>query len=164
MARMLLAAEPDLRLLLVPHVHRPEGDAESDLGAARALVARLGDLAKDRVAVLGGRPNAMELKWVLSRLDWFAGARMHATIGAFSSGVPTLGLGYSDKAQGVFAECGIGDEVADLRRLDAPALAHRALVSFSDRDRRRADLAGRIAALKARAEREMDEIVRQIAA
>jgi hypothetical protein len=84
------------------------------------LVARLGDLAGDRVAVLGGRPNAMELKWTLSRLDWFAGARMHATIGAFSSGVPTLGLGYSDKAQGVFAECGIGDEVADLRRLDAP--------------------------------------------
>jgi polysaccharide pyruvyl transferase WcaK-like protein len=164
MARMLLAAEPDLRLLLIPHVHRPEGDAESDLGAARALVARLGDLAKDRVVVLGGRPNAMELKWVLSRLDWFAGARMHATIGAFSSGVPTLGLGYSDKAQGVFAECGIGDEVADLRRLDAAALAHRALVSFADRDRRRADLAGRVAALKARAEREMDEIVRQIAA
>jgi len=164
MARTLLTAEPDLRLLLVPHVHRPEGDAESDLRAAHALVARLGGLAEDRVAVLGGRPNAMELKWTLSRLDWFAGARMHATIGAFSSGVPTLGLGYSDKAQGVFAECGIGDEVADLRRLDSPTLAHRALVSFQDRCRQRAELAGRVGALKARAEREMDEIVRQIAA
>jgi polysaccharide pyruvyl transferase WcaK-like protein len=164
MARALLAAEPDLRLVLVPHVHRPEGDVESDLGAARALVARLGDLATDRVMVLGKRPNAMELKWVLSRLDWFAGARMHATIGAFSSGVPTLGLGYSDKAQGVFAECGIGEEVADLRRLDAPALACRALASFHDRARQRADLTRRVDALKARAEREMDEIVRQIAA
>jgi polysaccharide pyruvyl transferase WcaK-like protein len=164
MARTLLTAEPDLRLLLVPHVHRPEGDAESDLGAARALVARLGDLVKDRVAVLGGRPNAMELKWVLSRLDWFAGARMHATIGAFSSGVPTLGLGYSDKAQGVFAECGIGEEVADLRRLDAPSLAHRALASFRDRARQRADLATRVKTLKARAEREMDVIAAQIAA
>ena len=89
---------------------------------------------------------------------------MHATIGAFSSGVPTLGLGYSDKAQGVFAECGIGDEVADLRRLDTPTLAHRALASFRDRARQRVDLATRVLALKARAEREMDEIVRQIAA
>jgi polysaccharide pyruvyl transferase WcaK-like protein len=163
-ARTLLVAEPDLRLLLVPHVHRPEGDAESDLGASRALVARLGDLAKDRVAILEGRPTAMELKWAISRLDWFAGARMHATIGAFSSGVPTLGLGYSDKAHGVFAECGIGDEVADLRRLDAPTLAHRALASFRDRAQQRAGLAARSDALKARAEREMDEIVRQIAA
>ena len=160
----LLATKPDLRLLLVPHVHRPEGDAESDLGAARALVARLGHLATDRVAVLGGRANAMELKWVLSRLDWFAGARMHATIGAFSSGVPTLGLGYSDKARGVFAECGIGNEVADLRRLDAPTLAQRALASFHDRARQRADLARRVDALKARAEGEMDEIAHQIAA
>jgi colanic acid/amylovoran biosynthesis protein len=164
MARALLTAEPDLRLLLVPHVHRPEGDPESDLGAARALVARLGELGRDRVAVLGGRPGAMELKWVLSRLDWFAGARMHATIGAFSSGVPTLGLGYSDKAQGVFAECGIGDEVADLRRLDAPTLAHRALASFRDRARQRDDLAGRVGTLKMRAAREMDDIARQIAA
>jgi polysaccharide pyruvyl transferase WcaK-like protein len=163
-ARALLEAEPDLRLLLVPHVHRPEGDAESDLGAARALVARLGEAARGRVAVLGGRPNAMELKWVLSRLDWFAGARMHATIGAFSSGVPTLGLGYSDKAEGVFAECGIGAAVADLRSLDAPALAARARASFAGRAAERADLAARVDALKARAEREMDEIARQVAA
>jgi polysaccharide pyruvyl transferase WcaK-like protein len=163
-ARTLLDKDPSLRLLLVPHVHRPEGHAESDLDAARALAARLGERAADRVAVLGGQPNAMELKWVLSRLDWFAGARMHATIGAFSSGVPTLGLGYSDKAQGVFAECGIGGEVADLRRLAARGLAERALASFRDRARQRADLATRADALKARAEREMDEIARQVAA
>ena len=78
--------------------------------------------------------------------------------------MPTLGLGYSDKAQGVFSECGIGDEVADLRSLDERALAHRALASFQDRGRQRADLARRIGALRARAEHEMDEIVRQIAA
>jgi polysaccharide pyruvyl transferase WcaK-like protein len=103
----------------------------------------------------------MELKWVLARLDWFAGARMHATIGAFSSGVPTLGLGYSDKAYGVFSECGIGDEVADLRQLDARGIAERAIASYRGRQARRADLAGRVADLRARASRQMDDIARQ---
>jgi polysaccharide pyruvyl transferase WcaK-like protein len=164
MARALLEADPELRLLLVPHVHRPGGHPESDYGAARALASRLGSEVRDRVALVGGEPDAMELKWILGHLDWFAGARMHATIGAFSSGTPTLGLGYSDKAQGVFAECGIGEEVADLRRLDAPALAERAVASYRGRARQREDLVRRVGALRARAEREMDDIVRQIAA
>ena len=161
LARSLLEADPTLRMLLIPHVHRPDGDVESDLDAARALKTRLGDLGAGRVRILEGQLDAMELKWVLSRLDWFAGGRMHATIGAFSSGVPTLGLGYSDKAYGVFAECGIGEEVADLRRLDARAVAGRALASYADRDRLRADLAGRTAGLRARAAREMDIIAQQ---
>ncbi|ROU04329.1 polysaccharide pyruvyl transferase family protein [Histidinibacterium lentulum] len=160
-ARALLTADKALRLLLVPHVHRPGGDAESDLDAARALKARLGAPGAGRVRVLEERLSATELKWVLSRLDWFAGARMHATIGAFSSGVPTLGLGYTDKARGVFAECGIEDKVADLRNLDARAVAARAAASYAGRHARRVDLARRIAGLRARAASEMDVIARQ---
>jgi polysaccharide pyruvyl transferase WcaK-like protein len=161
LARALLNTDTDLRLLLVPHVHRPDGDIESDLDAARSLACRLGEAFAGRVRVLGERLHAMELKWVLARLDWFAGARMHATIGAFSSGVPTLGLGYSDKAQGVFAECGIGDEVADLRRLDARGIAARAVASYRGRQARRADLSERVVMLCARAACEMDVIARQ---
>ena len=157
-ARALLETDTSIRLILVPHVHRPLGDPESDLAAANELVARLGSSADGRVHVASGKLSAMELKWVLARLDWFAGARMHATIGAFSSGVPTLGLGYSDKTRGVFEECGIGSEAADLRQLDARSLAERTVASYSSRARVRADLAKRAADLQARASREMDQI------
>ncbi|MEM7296247.1 MAG: polysaccharide pyruvyl transferase family protein [Pseudomonadota bacterium] len=160
-ARALLIAHPTLKILLISHVHRPGGDIESDLDAARSLRARLGRLAEGRVAILEGQPSAMELKWVLARLDWFAGARMHATIGALSSRVPTLGLGYTDKARGVFNECGLAHEVADLRRLDARALAERAVASFDNRHSMRAELAARMPQLCARAAAEMDEIARQ---
>jgi polysaccharide pyruvyl transferase WcaK-like protein len=160
-ARAILTADPKLRLLLVPHVHKKEDDLESDLAASRTLVQKLGSLAQGRVRIVEGRPSAMELKWTLARLDWFAGARMHATIGAFSSGVPTLGLGYTDKAQGVFDECGIGREVADLRQLDARALAERAVASFSSRDTDRAVLKSRLGGIQARAAAEMDDIARQ---
>jgi len=160
-ARAVLASDPDMHLLLVPHVHRPQGDPESDLAAAEALSARLGPDCPGRVEVLRGNPGAMELKWVLSRLDWFAGARMHATIGAFSSGVPTLGLGYSDKAEGVFEQCGLGGHVADLRIQNAEALAAEVSFSVARREETRAALATRLPALLARAEAQMDEIVRQ---
>ncbi|MBE1281861.1 MAG: hypothetical protein GJ676_00980 [Rhodobacteraceae bacterium] len=161
LARSLLEADPHLRLLLVPHVQRPDGDVESDLDAARNLKARLGQMGQSRVEVLQESLSAMELKWVLSRLDWFTGARMHATIGAFSSGVPTLGLGYTDKAYGVFAECGIGDEVADLRRDNARQVAERAVASFVGRAALKDDLQQRLSGVKTRASREMDLIAHQ---
>ncbi len=163
-AAAMLDHDPDLRLLLVPHVHQAEGAAESDLSAARALKARLGAGYAERIEIVEGQLNAMELKWVLARLDWFAGARMHATIGAFSSGTPTLGLGYSDKAAGVFDQCGIGEHVADLREMDALRLGEAVLTSVRQREATRVRLAGLVAGLKARAEAQMDAIAAQIGA
>jgi polysaccharide pyruvyl transferase WcaK-like protein len=161
-ARAILDHDPRLRLVLVPHVHRDPSDRESDLAAALGLQARLREDYPGRVGVVPGRPDAMELKWLLSRLCWFAGARMHATIGAFSSGTPTLGLGYSDKAAGVFAQCGIAEHVADLRRLDAPALVAAVGRSLERRADTRRALALGLPALLARAEAQMDAIAAQI--
>ena len=42
-----------------------------------------------------------ELKYVISRCSLFVGARTHATIAAYSSGVPTFVVGYSVKARGI---------------------------------------------------------------
>jgi polysaccharide pyruvyl transferase WcaK-like protein len=164
MCKAILDQNPTMRLLLVPHVHQADGAPESDLTASRALKTRLGVAYADRIEIIEARLNAMELKWVLARLDWFAGARMHATIGAFSSGTPTLGLGYSDKAAGVFDQCGIGDDVADLRQLGAAALAQVAVLSVAIRAETRAKLAGLVAGLRQRAEAQMDAIAAQIGA
>ncbi len=161
-ARAALESDPALRLLLVPHVQRPDGDPESDGTAAEALRLRLARDHGDRVQVLPQVLSAMELKGVIARLDWFAGARMHATIAGFSSGVPTLGLGYSDKAAGVFAECGIGAHVADLRRLDADGVGAAVRASLDARGRTRAALARTLPGVLARAESQMDGIAASI--
>lgn len=158
-----LQSDPAMRLLLLPHVNRGPGHPESDLDACQALVRRLPTELAARVQVLEAPLNAMELKWVLGRLDWFAGARMHATIGAFSSGTPTLGLGYSDKTAGVFDQCGIGRHVADLRTMGLDALGEAVAKSLARREQMRQDLEKTLPGLLAQAEMQMDEIVRQIA-
>jgi len=48
--------------------------------------------------------NSMELKYVISKCNYFIGARTHATIAAFSTSVPTLSLAYSLKAEGLNQE------------------------------------------------------------
>lgn len=45
--------------------------------------------------------NAAQLKHVISTCDSFIGGRTHATIAALSTGVPTISIAYSIKAQGI---------------------------------------------------------------
>lgn len=45
--------------------------------------------------------NASKLKWIISQCSYFIGARTHAVIAAYSTGVPALTIGYSVKSLGI---------------------------------------------------------------
>lgn len=60
--------------------------------------------------------DAIEAKSYISGLDFFIGARMHATIAAFSSGVPVVPMAYSRKFSGLFKATLDYDNIVDLRK------------------------------------------------
>lgn len=152
-----LVHDTDARVLLIPHVHAPDGHPESDLAAAQDVAHRWKRSA-DRVTVLGGEPDARQLKWLISQLDWFCGARMHATIAALSTGVPVFGLAYSLKARGVFESCGAGNGLADLRSSSPSVVVADALAHFGARAADRAHLDSSRAAVQALWVRQSDAI------
>ncbi len=45
--------------------------------------------------------HAPYMKWLISQLSFFIGARTHSTIASLSTFVPTLSLGYSTKSEGI---------------------------------------------------------------
>ena len=50
--------------------------------------------------------SPMQAKSYMSKLDCLIGSRMHATIGAFSMGVPIIAVSYSRKFQGLYSSLG----------------------------------------------------------
>lgn len=82
-------------LLLIPHVVEPNSN---DYLFLRRIQEKLGD---PTIKVLSDHLGAAEIKWVISQLQVFAGARTHSTIAAFSSFVPTISFSYSIKAEGL---------------------------------------------------------------
>jgi len=152
----------DACLLLTPHVHAPAGHYESDLDACRTLLRSLPGRharnAADRVAVVTDALDACELKWLIAKTDWFCGTRMHATIAALSSGVPTAALAYSLKTSGVFASCGMADAVVDLRTCANELALARLMESWRQRARSAAVLAQRLPGVRARTASQLDEI------
>ena len=149
-------SETDARIVLVSHVIPTEVHAESDLVAARDVVRRF-EAQQDRIAVLGEGLEPTEIKWVMAQLDWFSGARMHATIGAMSSLVPTAGLAYSLKMQGVFESCGQGESMADMRGATADAVAATVWRSWEERARAKSLLEEHVPAVRDRALEELFE-------
>lgn len=99
-------AHPDgCELHLVPHVILP-GGMEDDYSASVNLAKEFPGV---QVAPAFATPS--QAKSYIAGLDFFAGARMHACIAAFSSGVPVVPMAYSRKFAGLFGSLGYGRTV-----------------------------------------------------
>lgn len=95
------AIERGFSVLLVPHVVPLDGTGKND--DARYMhdfLKRCGDLGNCLSMTPHGF-NAAQIKYIISRLRFFIGARTHATIAGLSSGVPTISIAYSIKARGI---------------------------------------------------------------
>ena len=90
-----------------------------ELGAATHLIAHVyddgysehdlaNDIAKEfeNVIVAPHFKSPIDAKDYISNMDVFIGARMHATIAAFSSGVPVIPTSYSRKFEGLYEVLG----------------------------------------------------------
>lgn len=87
--------ETDATVALIPHVVWSTND---DRTVLRQLYE---DFDRHERLILVEDHTAPELKFLISHCDFFVGARTHATIAAYSTGVPTLVVGYSVKARGI---------------------------------------------------------------
>lgn len=87
--------ETDMGIALIPHVVWQEGDDRIPLRLLYDKYKKSG-----RIMFVEDH-NCMELKGIIAQCRFFIGARTHATIAAYSSGIPTLVVGYSVKARGI---------------------------------------------------------------
>jgi polysaccharide pyruvyl transferase WcaK-like protein len=76
--------------------------------------------------------NPSEAKTYIAGLDFFLGARMHACIAAFSSGVPVIPMAYSRKFQGLFGALGYHRTV-DCRTQTADEIVAEVVQALSER-------------------------------
>jgi polysaccharide pyruvyl transferase WcaK-like protein len=136
-------ASTTARILIVPHV---SGEQEQE--ACASLLQSAGGRYPGRVFMLSAPLDERETKWVIGRMDFFVGARMHACIAALSQGVPAVGLAYSDKFLGVFESAGVGSVVIDLRKMEQSEVIDKTLSAFERRAALQERLLSRIAGIQ----------------
>jgi polysaccharide pyruvyl transferase WcaK-like protein len=114
---------------LVPHVIVPAGRlaAEDDYSASMKLHA---EFPNTIVAPAFETPS--EAKTYIAGMDFFMGARMHACIAAFSSGVPVIPMAYSRKFAGLFGSIGYNHTV-DCTSETSEAIKTKIIAGFKNR-------------------------------
>lgn len=88
----------EVEVHLIPHViDNFNGASDGDLEVCKELIEQY-----DECIMSPEFSNPILAKSYISNMDIFIGARMHATIAAFSSGVATIPFSYSRKFQGLY--------------------------------------------------------------
>lgn len=90
-----IVSETEYNVALIPHVSWKDNDDSVPLFELYEKYKNTG-----RVCIVDDM-SAPKLKNCISKCNFFIGARTHSTIAAYSSGVPTLVLGYSVKSKGI---------------------------------------------------------------
>ena len=85
-----------MKVLLIPHVVE---ENNNDYDFMKPIFEKFEHTG--RIAILPSDLEARQYKGYIAGTRFFVGARTHSTIAAYSSGVPTIALGYSVKARGI---------------------------------------------------------------
>lgn len=92
-----LLARGAYRVVLIPHVGEKGDPAANDYTACAEVKAEF-----EECTLLNGFSDPIAAKTTIAQMDAFVGARMHATIGAFSAGVLSIPFAYSKKFSGYY--------------------------------------------------------------
>jgi len=122
-------------LHLVPHVVGYEQDIENDYEVSYNLKE---EYHNDNLLLAPSFLDPVEAKGYIAGMDFFMGARMHAAIGAFSSGVPVLPMAYSRKFNGLFIDTLDCKNILDMKNSDNDSAIALVKQSFADREKEKA--------------------------
>lgn len=122
---------------LVPHVIVAGGRMvrEDDARASASLAAEF-----PGVVLAPSFTSPSEAKSYIAALDFFMGARMHACIAAFSSGVPVIPMAYSRKFAGLFGSIGY-DRTVDCTTEDGATILAKIAAAYDARATLKAEAA-----------------------
>ncbi|WP_045170079.1 polysaccharide pyruvyl transferase family protein [Caldicellulosiruptor morganii] len=91
----------NFNIVLIPHVMQQNSVYQNDFNILSYIYNKYKERGKERIRIIEKKYTASQLKYIISKLRFFVGARTHSTIAAYSTGVPTLAIAYSTKAKGI---------------------------------------------------------------
>lgn len=130
-------------VFLVPHTYNhelPEIDAD-DLQASKDVLKTL--KKKTGVTVIDTDYIAPEIKYIISKFDFFIGTRLHANFAAIFSEVPVFGLAYSYKFSGTFDRYGLKNNysyVIDMKKENINGIVGNIEKCYDEREKTKIQL------------------------
>lgn len=130
-----------VKVHLISHVVAGERNIENDYEVAFDLWKTM---HHDRLVLAPLFLSPIDAKSYIAGMDFFMGARMHATIAAFSAGVPVVPMAYSRKFNGLFLDTLSYLHLIDLKEDDENTILTMVKEEFANRDSLQQEIADRM--------------------
>lgn len=121
---------PNVKVHLVSHVVEPDTCIENDYEVSYNIWKEFAD---NRLVLAPFALSPIDCKSYISGLDFFMGARMHATIAAFSCNVPVVPMAYSRKFNGLFEDTLSYPHVVDMKTQENHEIISTIVDAFNHR-------------------------------
>lgn len=131
----------NVKVHLISHVATERRHVENDYEVAFDLWK---NIHHDRLMLAPLFFSPIDAKNYIAGMDFFMGARMHATIAAFSAGVPVIPMAYSRKFNGLFVDTLSYSHLADMIEDEENTILTMIKDGFSNRDSLKQEIANRI--------------------
>lgn len=123
--------QKNVKVHLVPHVVGVNRTVENDYAVSYYLWR---EYNHPNLILAPFALGPIEIKSYIAGLDFFIGARMHATIGAFSAGVPVVPMAYSRKFNGLFLDTLFYNNMVDMKTMDNDEVLEVIKEAYANRD------------------------------
>ena len=130
-----------VKVHLISHAASGERNVENDYEVAFDLWKTM---HHDRLVLAPLFFTPIDAKSYIAGMDFFMGARMHATIAAFSAGVPVVPMAYSRKFNGLFIDTLSYPHLIDLKEDDESTILTKVKEAFSHREDLQREIADRM--------------------
>lgn len=115
---------------LIPHVVEGERGIENDYEVSYEIWREYNNA---NLVLAPFALGPIEIKSYIAGMDFFMGARMHATIGAFSSSVPVVPMAYSRKFNGLFVDTLQYDAMVDMKTMNNNLILSEITKNYANR-------------------------------
>lgn len=129
----MILQKTGLQIALIPHVVMPMDNDYEVLREIYEYYAARG--YSDRICLCSDRLSAAEYKYIISNCRFGVFARTHASIAAYSTGVPALVLGYSVKAKGIAKDMEMSPYVLDISNLESSSQLSQGLLLLMQKEK-----------------------------
>lgn len=152
-----------VHIIYIPHVFGPSDDLDDRI-IGKLICNELPFELKEKLILIENEMNHEELKAIISEMDLFIGARMHACIGAISVNTPFINIAYSDKSVGLISQyLELPDLCVDIRTIrDDNEVVHKILenikIILENKDNIRKILTKKSIEFRKKAENNIEEI------
>jgi len=111
----------DIRFYFIPQVIH-EKNLDNDLLIAKKITERIPKHLKNFVYILNEDLDPREIKFIISKMDYFIGTRMHSNIFALSNKIKTIAISYEPKTEGIMKMLNLSNYVIKMENLTCQVL------------------------------------------